>query len=142
VILATLAIFFLLIEGIKIVQHPIEYITNVWNWLGLPPLVMVLINARSEVGMVHSQRLWTIQSFTGLMMWMRCLYYLRGFEAFSYFIRMLIAIIKKIRIFFVILAIIICGFADTFHSLSEVRQEHYISGYVSSLKYSYSIVLG
>ena len=48
-ILMTLAVFFLVIETIKIVQHPIEYVLEVWNWLGLPPLVMVLLNASSDI---------------------------------------------------------------------------------------------
>lgn len=56
-ILTIFAVFFLIIEGIKIVQHPIEYLQNVWNWLGLPPLVMVLINTVDEgaVDEPHSQ---------------------------------------------------------------------------------------
>lgn len=59
-----------------------------------------------------------MQAFTGLFMWFRSLYYLRGFEKFSYFIRMLIAVVTKIRIFLAILAIVVCGFADTFYSLA------------------------
>jgi len=51
-------------------------------------------------------------------MWFRMLYYMRSFEHFSYFIRMLIAVLLKIRIFIIILAIVVLGFADTFYSLS------------------------
>ena len=67
------------------------------------------------------------------MIWMRCLDYLRGVEMVSYFIRMLIAVVNKIKIFMLVLAIVICGFADTFHSLSEVHQERYVTGYINSL---------
>ena len=51
-------------------------------------------------------------------MWFRMLYYLRSLEHFSYFIRMLIEVIRKITIFLIILAIVVLGFADTFYSLS------------------------
>lgn len=81
---------------------------------------------------------------------------------------MLLMVIWKIKIFILILAIVICGFADTFYSLStstkymdpiykvddnniQILDENgnpipidrtYISSYVGSLQYSYEIVLG
>ncbi len=59
-----------------------------------------------------------MQAFSGVLMWCRLLYYMRNIESFSYFIRMLLMVIWKIKIFCFILAIVIFGFADTFYSLS------------------------
>lgn len=90
-------------------------------------------------------------------MWFRLLYFMRSIEQFSYFIRMLINVIGKIKIFLIILSIAVFGFADTFYSLStstsfmdpyinsegeEVNRPSYIKNYVNSLQYSYEIVLG
>jgi hypothetical protein len=61
---------------------------------------------------------WQIQAFAGLFMWGRLLYYLRGIELFSYFIRMLVTVFKRVGIFMSILSIFILGFADTFYSMS------------------------
>lgn len=68
---------------------------------------------------------------------------------------MLIAVIKNIMVFLVILLIVIFGFADTFFSLSKstifVPKENfgdypesaeYIDSFRASLQYSYQIVLG
>lgn len=82
---------------------------------------------------------------------------MRSIERFSYFIRMLMQVVWKIRIFLIILSIAVFGFADTFYSLStstiymdpyinadgeSAQRPMYISGYINSLQYSYEIVIG
>jgi len=67
---------------------------------------------------------------------------MRSIEAFSYFVYMLVAVIKNILVFLVILLIVIFGFADTFFSLSKTYDEGFIDTFDSSLQYSYEIVLG
>lgn len=138
-----LASFFLLIELVKVLTHPIEYLRSPWNWLGLPPLILVLINAtKADTEYYGTDEFWYTQAFAGFLMWFRCLYYLRGFERFSYFIRMLIAVVQKIWIFLTILGVVVCGFADTFYSMAQVEDPIYVTSYVGSLKYSYAIVIG
>jgi membrane protein required for beta-lactamase induction len=85
-------------------------------------------------------------------MWMRLLYFMRSIEQFSYFIRMLMQVVWKIKVFLIILIIAVFGFADTFYSLStstaymdlyvnadgeEVARPSYITSYINSLQYSY-----
>ena len=74
---------------------------------------------------------------------------MRSVDSFSYFVYMFVSVIDRIKVFIVILAVSILGFADTFYSLATAEvatapegTEPYITSYKSSLQYSYEIVLG
>jgi hypothetical protein len=32
---------------VKFVVHPVEFVKEIWNYLGVPPMILVLINATS-----------------------------------------------------------------------------------------------
>jgi len=58
-ILIILCCFFLLIEIVKFIGQPTKYGFNIWNWLGLPPLILVLINAsRANTDAITTNGFW------------------------------------------------------------------------------------
>lgn len=113
-----MSVYFLVFEVIQFVTNPVSYLMEGWSYIKTLPMILVMINTQ-QADISHADLgFWQRQAFAGFFMWFRLLYFMRSIEHFSYFIRMLLFVMWKIRIFLIILSIAVLGFADTFYSLS------------------------
>jgi len=52
-------------------------------------------------------------------MWFKFLYFLRIFKSTGYLIRMIMEVVVDMKVFFIVLIIVLCAFADAFFSISN-----------------------
>ena len=99
-----------------------NYLGDAWNWLdicsiGMNTLILVLNETYVDFHMIRQ-----LAIFAVLMMWFKLFYWMRLFEATASFIRMTKEIFVDIKAFMVMLAIIVCTFANAFLIMDHSRR--------------------
>jgi len=123
-----------------------EYFTSIWNYFDIiPPIIIPLIIIQDFLRIKYDFQ-HTIHSFASMFMWFKFLYFLRIFKETGYLIRMIVEVIKDMRIFFIVLMVVLCAFADAFLSLSNANSTEATkfagTNFFEALLYSYRTSLG
>ena len=87
----------------------------------------------------------TIYIYLALLMWAKLLYFLRIYKQTGYLIRMLIQVVIDFKVFFLVLGITICGFANSFMILSngsENNEDLVNGGFVRAFNFAFTLGLG
>jgi len=107
----------------------------------LIPLIVIQDFLRIKYDVQHS-----LHSLASFLMWFKFLYFLRIFKKTGYLIRMIIEVIIDMKVFFIVLMIVLCAFADAFLSLSTANVDEEIqfagNNFLSALLFSFRTSLG
>jgi WD40 repeat protein len=100
-------------------------IENVWNTLNILAHVTAIfgITRRLMIADDHDFTAVCFLSVSALLFWVRCLYFLRSYESTGPFVSMIIHIAYDVRYFFLVLFIVIAGFAHSFWLLFSSEDE-------------------
>ena len=101
------------------------YFFDIWNIVDLSTLgfyltYMVMLNAciimDDTIFTIHNVR--TVGSITCFLLWIKMFYWMRLFSTTAYFVKLIIATVSDIRMFFYMIMIIICAFANFFYIIN------------------------
>lgn len=87
--------------------------------------------------------MWPFSAVTILIDWFSLFYYMRALRGTSFFIRMVVEMIKEIKYFLLIFYVAIIMFANPIHLIDKPENMQATGGsYVMSIWYTYLAVLG
>ena len=118
VILTIICVYFLLNEIPKAIKKRGDYFFSLTNITNLVSVLLILINIIDHK--IEEASFWAVQSWSALTIWLRFFLYLRSVPLFSWLVRMIIACIRDMLTFMVVLIIGVFAFADAFQSLEKI----------------------
>jgi hypothetical protein len=112
----------------------IGHIADPWNIIDIFPPFLIFLNIAQfwwgKDPTVYEKDWWwfeiTCNVLTSILMWLKLLYFLRVFENFSFFIRMLVNIFSAIRYFSLVLLITMMAFGEGYEMINKANQEPFI----------------
>lgn len=99
-----------------------EYFTDIWNMIDLSSLILNALYLYGEVSnTIAYDNMQIIGAIAIMLMWFKLFYWMRLFQPFSAFIRMITEIIKDIKVFLIMLIISLGAFANIIFVLNANR---------------------
>lgn len=102
-----------------------EYFTDPWNiidstniLLNLLTIILLNINVWSDSIIINSDLVRAMGAVGCFVMWVKVFYWMRLFNGTAPFVTLIIATLRDIRVFMVMLFIIIAGFANFFYIMN------------------------
>lgn len=117
-IVLLLSLYFVISEIRQMINTGTEYLTSLWNYLDFVPPILITMIIIQDFLRIKYEVQHSIHAISCLLMWFKLLYFLRIFKETGYLIRMIIEVIKDMQVFFIVLVIVLCAFADAYLSLS------------------------
>mmetsp|Transcript_220 Transcript_220/g.321 ORF Transcript_220/g.321 Transcript_220/m.321 type:complete len:252 (-) Transcript_220:468-1223(-) len=113
---------FLILEIIQIKSNGFSYFFDMWNIIDISSLGINAFYVYAEItNFFPGPELQVIASVACLLMWVKMFYWMRLFQPFSAFIRMITEIIKDVKVFLVMLLISLFAFANIIFVLNKNR---------------------
>jgi hypothetical protein len=105
-----------------------EYLGDLFNFLDISSLVLVAVTVVRMLGQADSTSTSQVAAAGTLLLWLRVIQYLNGFEATAAYVRMTLSVIADMKVFLLIMAILVAGNACVLMLLytdDKTLQDHF-----------------
>lgn len=99
----------------------VDYASDMWNQMDMMQisfnsslLVCFIINCYQEKAVYSIEFLRTLASFSNFLMWLKVFYWMRLFDAYAYYVKLIQQTIADSLPFMVMVGIIVCSFSNFF----------------------------
>ena len=106
-------------EIIKLVYFKRKYFTSLWNYINITSLILNMITMICDLAKIKSQSLVPMLSVSVFLMWIKLIYFGRMYFSTAWLVRMVVAIIKDMKYFFLVFAIMVIAFSNSFYIISK-----------------------
>ena len=157
-LLVGMSAYFIILELIQASRNWRNYFSCWSNLFDMAPNFMILINTylvtklpeidgkvmNEDEELVdfypYKQTFWKIQAFSGLLLWLKFILFLRVFDTTSFLINMIKEVITALTPFMIVLGFSILGFTDAFYSLNQSYNKRIVEMETYSKTFFYSIL--
>ncbi|KAF0552643.1 transient receptor potential cation channel subfamily a member 1-like [Gigaspora margarita] len=107
------------VEFRKFLWSPLKYITNLWNWFDIGAYIFPVI---SSIFWLNNTTNLQIETLATLLLYLKFILFFRAFSSFGIYFAIFFGVARRVFPFFIILIIILIGFAHSFYILLHPQQ--------------------
>ena len=150
--IAVLITYFLYFELRCIIRDGILYLTDIFNYIDITSFSLnIYIIENAVQGNISEEDkaayLRALNALAVLLLWTKSFYWLRLFGPTSFFVRMILEVLKDIRVFMILFVLILMTFGNAMLILSDGREtplfkDYFETTYLNVVLNQYELSLG
>ena len=112
-------------EVLQVKREPGHYLSSLWNCTDAFTYLLLLLDLVMWWELPSSSATYVVSGSVALLLWVKLLFYFRGFKTTGILVRTVLQITADIRYFLTILVVCMVGFGNAFYIIAQVDLHGY-----------------